>query len=135
MVGKVVTETRTLHYPKGLMSPEDLVDFHKFPVFAKQWARLGLNETDLRALELLIMINPNRAPIMAGTGGLRKIRFVPPDWNTGKSGALRICYSYSEFDNAVLLVSAYAKREKATPTAAEKRQIKTMLKTAWKRTL
>src|SRR5437016_552270 len=121
---KVVTETRTLSYPKGLVNPEDLVNFHPLPGFARRWAQLGLTDEDLRALEVLIMLDPRRAPIIRGTGGLRKIRFVPPGWNVGKSGALRIGYAYSEYESAILLVTAYSKHDKANMSAAERRDTK-----------
>jgi hypothetical protein len=130
---KLVTETHTLCYPKGLLNPDDLCNFFLMPKFQRQWAEYGLTDIDLIALKVLIMIDPKRAPIMRGTGGLRKIRFVPPGWNTGKRGALRIGFSYSESESVVLLVTAYAKHDKANISPKERREIRVMLKEAWAR--
>jgi hypothetical protein len=45
--------------------------------FRSNWKRLKLTDDDLRALESAILADPAGAPIMRGTGGLRKIRFAP----------------------------------------------------------
>jgi hypothetical protein len=79
------------------------------------------------------MLGPKHAPVVKGTGGLRKIRFSPPGWNVGKSGALRIGYAYSERESIVLLVTAYAKHDKADLKPAERAAIKKGLRAAWKR--
>jgi hypothetical protein len=130
----LVTETHTLRYPKGLMSPEDLVNSYPLRGFKRRWDALGLTEHDLRALEILVMIDPKRYPIMRGTGGLRKCRFSPPGWNVGKSGALRIGYAYSEMESKILWVTAYAKHDKADLEPTERKEIKKMLALAWGRT-
>ncbi len=39
--------------------------------FSKNWDRLGFKDDDLRRLELEIMIDPSRFPIMKGTGGAK----------------------------------------------------------------
>jgi hypothetical protein len=58
--------------------------------FAADWRRLGLTDDDMRALELAVMEQPEKGVVMRGAGGLRKIRFAPPSWHTGKSGAVRV---------------------------------------------
>ena len=40
--------------------------------FSRRWDELGFDDDDLRKLELDIMNNPDKYPIMQGTGGLRK---------------------------------------------------------------
>ncbi|MGH7215365.1 MAG: hypothetical protein ACREIT_11435, partial [Tepidisphaeraceae bacterium] len=63
-----------------------------------------------------------------GTGGLRKLRFAPPSWHTGKRGATRVCYAYfSRFAN-VLLVVAFGKNEQANLDAGQKREAAKLLK-------
>src|SRR5688500_11732265 len=52
--------------------------------FAADWRRLGLGDEDLRALESAVMQRPERGSVMRGSGGLRKVRFAPPSWHTGK---------------------------------------------------
>lgn len=40
--------------------------------FSRNWDELGFDDEDLRMLELDIMNNPQKYPVMKGTGGLRK---------------------------------------------------------------
>ena len=42
--------------------------------FSRRWDELGFDDDDLKKLELDIMNNPDKYPIMQGTGGLRKAR-------------------------------------------------------------
>jgi hypothetical protein len=55
---------------------------------------------------------------------LRKLRFAPPDWDTGKRGGVRVCYVYLKKHWTVLLVAAYDKHEKDDLTDAEKEGIR-----------
>jgi hypothetical protein len=94
--------------------------FGQTVAFDAQWRRLRLTDEDLQALESLIMERPEAGVVMQGTGGLRKIRFAPPSWHTGKSGATRVCYvAYTEFGHC-LLVELFAKNEKVNLSAAGK---------------
>jgi hypothetical protein len=76
------------------------------------------------------MSNPKRAPVISGTGGLRKLRFSPPQWEMGKSGAVRVCYAYFEEYGIVFLIVVYRKSEKDNLTAAERAAIKTYINRA-----
>jgi hypothetical protein len=78
--------------------PEDWPRFVRFPAFVRDWDRLGLGDAALRALELDILRDPDRAPVIRGTGGLRKLRFTEPRSGRGKRGAYRVCYAlFPEF--------------------------------------
>ncbi|HET6251329.1 MAG TPA: hypothetical protein VFE47_26835 [Tepidisphaeraceae bacterium] len=44
--------------------------------FVREWDRQGLDDEDLQALEDAIQKSPESAPVMRGTGGLRKMRFA-----------------------------------------------------------
>jgi hypothetical protein len=115
----------TLRYPKHALSPEDLLHFIESTVFSTAWDDLGLNdEDDLMALQLLIMSQPKAAPIVQGTGGLRKLRFAPARWNTGTSGAARVCYVYFEEYGIVFLVFVYDKHKKDDLSDTEKKIIR-----------
>jgi hypothetical protein len=105
-------QRHTVVYPKHVFDPEDLLRFVHLKPFEQGWKQLGLNDDDLAALELSIMLNPKGPPVVPGTGRLRKLRFTPARWNTGKSGGARIGYSYFEEYGVVLLIIAYAKNEK-----------------------
>ncbi|MCH8046615.1 MAG: hypothetical protein IID44_23170 [Planctomycetes bacterium] len=116
-------QRHTLVYPKDQLTPEDLLNFWELPWFVDAWNELKLSDDDLSALQISIMCNPRAAPVIAGTKGLRKLRFSPPAWRTGKSGALRICYVYFEKYGHVLLVIAYRKNEMKTISQRAKKSI------------
>ena len=67
----------------------DLVDFIEVEGFQDDWAGLGLTDEDLAALQTQILTG-RPAPVVAGAGGLRKLRFAPPTWGKGKRGAVRV---------------------------------------------
>ncbi len=106
----------------------DLLHFVETDEFGDDWRGLRLDvENDLWALQTLIMAAPEAAPLIKGTGGLRKLRFAPDRWKSGKSGAARICYAYFKEHGLVLLVMAYGKEQKDTLTPDEKAGIKKYL--------
>lgn len=114
-----------LRYPDHMLSPEDLLHFVELDEFRDDWEHLGLDvENDLWVLQIAIMTDPEGAPVIPGTGGLRKMRFAPLEWHTGKSGAVRVCYAYLKEHFTVLLVMAYGKNEKLNLSADEKSGIK-----------
>jgi len=86
-----------------------------------------LTDDDLRKLEVAIMEGPERAPLIGGTGGLRKIRFAGAKSSSGKSGALRICYAYFREFDLVYLCAVYPKNEAANLTAEEKNAYRRVL--------
>lgn len=114
----------TLVYPKHALKPQDVLDFIYMDGFAADWKRLGLSEVDLIVLRVVLMSAPRGWPVIPGTGGLRKARFAPESWNTGKSGAARICYVYFKSSSLILLVKAYSKHERANLSSGEKAQLK-----------
>lgn len=102
--------------------------------FASEWRSLRLTDEDLQALEQLLMVNPLAGPVMAGTGGLRKLRFAPPSRHTGKSGATRVAYSYFVVAECVVMLTIFPKNGKANLSSAEKSAFKAML-AAYRQTL
>jgi hypothetical protein len=65
-----------------------LPDFINTLEFDKRWATLKLTEDDYHSLQIELLINPKRGPVIIGTGGLRKYRFA--SHGRGKSGGVRI---------------------------------------------
>lgn len=102
--------------------------FAQVAPFVADWKRLGLSDEDLQALEALLMLDPTAGPVMAGTGGLRKIRFSPPSWRTGKSGAARVCYALVPQHFLVYLVVMFGKNEKGNLSKAERNAAANLLK-------
>lgn len=108
--------------------PGDLLYFVYLDEFVDDWKRLNPNDGDeftLWSLEMLLMANPNAFPIVAGTGGLRKARFGRE--GEGKSGGIRICYSFFPDHHVILMMMAYRKNEQEDLTSDEKKGIKKYL--------
>ena len=105
-------------------SRKDLLTFIEARGFTDAWARLKLGVEALLELQLAILRNAKAGDVIQGTGGLRKLRFAPSRWRTGKSGALRVLYVYFEEFGIVLLTFVYSKKETADFSAAQKRSIR-----------
>jgi hypothetical protein len=101
--------------------------FVHFDLFTAAWAALGLTDDHLAELEALIVSGPTRAPVVARAGGLRKLRFAPRQWPKGKSGGVRVGYAYYPKHEAVALVTAYGKTDKANLSRDEEHAIRTLL--------
>jgi hypothetical protein len=95
--------------------------------FAARWAQLRLTDEDLQALEQMLMRNPGAGAVVAGTGGLRKVRFAPPSRHVGKRGAFRVGYAYFRSADAVYLLAIYPKNEQANLTASEKAEARMLI--------
>lgn len=93
--------------------------------FSNNWDHLGLDDDNLRKLEYDIMINPDKYPVIQGTGGLRKARFAFR--NQGKSGGVRVCYVDFVMKETIYLITVYPKSEKDNLSQAEKNQIKKLI--------
>ena len=125
MVGKARSrEDRIVVYSRNMERPEDWLHFVHFPYFIARWRELRFSDDDLRVLETLIMAAPTRAPVVQGTGGLRKIRFARSNTNRGSSGGARIGYAYiPEFD-AVGIFAVFAKDQQDNFTNEQKGAIR-----------
>jgi hypothetical protein len=81
--------------------------------FERSWKRLGLLESDWEALRDIMAADPRIGTVLPGGGGARKMRFAPPSWRRGKSGATRIVYFYLDIGESIYLIVIYAKNEQA----------------------
>jgi hypothetical protein len=105
------------------LDPSRWLRFVHFPAFSRDWARLGLDDEALRALELIILEDPVGSPVVRGTGGLRKVRFAPPGSGRGKSGSHRIGYVYFPEFGTIALALAFGKNERSDLSAADRAAI------------
>lgn len=78
--------------------------------FSRKWDDLGLNDDDLRLLELDIINNLDKYPRIRGTGGLQKARMSLE--NKGKSGGARVCFADFAFAETTYLITIYGKKKK-----------------------
>ena len=94
--------------------------------FSKRWDDLGFDDDDLRLLEIDLMKNMRKYPVMKGTGGLRKAR-VPLD-HKGKSSGARVCFIDFVFSQTVYLITVYEKKEKDNLSQNERNEIRKIIK-------
>jgi len=66
--------------------------------------------------------NPEKGPIVKGSGGLRKIRMALP--GRGKSGGARVLYLWFPRQEAIVLYFIYTKGEMEDIPAAKMKAIK-----------
>lgn len=90
--------------------------------FAARWKQLGLIDEDLQALEALLRDQPEKGAVVQGTGGLRKLRFAPPSWRSGKSGATRVIYIVFVEAAFCYLFNIFAPRMSSRASVQRRRQ-------------
>lgn len=98
--------------------PADWPLFLELHAFTSEWKRHGLDEKTLAALHESVRRDPNANPVMSGTNGLRKIRFVEFEASRGKRGAYRALYVHFPIHGVVALVAMFGKNEKTNLTQA-----------------
>ena len=107
----------------------DLIKVRKFvevPLFTRRWAEIGLGNEELKALQIMLLKNPEAGPVMEGTGGIRKVRF--PLENKGKSGSVRVCYTdFSDYE-VTFLITAFTKKTQENLSDVEKNTLKKLVK-------
>ena len=113
----------TLVYSTTDFEPMDWLRFIHLTPFDRKWNKLGLDDDDLRALQIAIMAAPDRPPVVQKSGGLRKIRFGRKDASQGKSGGFRIGYAYFPNYQIVVLITMYAHNEKSNLSEADRHAI------------
>lgn len=100
--------------------------FVEVPLFTKRWAEIGLGNEELKALQIMLLKNPEAGPVMEGTGGIRKVRF--PLEHRGKSGSVRICYTDFEEYEVTYLITAFTKKEQENLSQLEKNVLRKLVK-------
>lgn len=85
-----------------------------------------LSEMERRSTENEIVANPQKWPIVPGTGGVRKARAARG--NRGKSAGVRIAYFYWASKEAIFFLSAYAKNEKSDLSDGDRKTLKMLVK-------
>ena len=80
-----------------------------------------------REMEEAIGTAPGAAPIIRGTGGIRKLRWAGS--GRGKRGGIRTIYFYHAGPEAVYLLTAYAKADRDDLTAADLRALSRLVTT------
>jgi mRNA-degrading endonuclease RelE of RelBE toxin-antitoxin system len=82
---------------------------------------------ELEALINLLAINPEIGVVIRGTGGIRKLRVPLERKGKGKRGGARLIYFYFSDELPVALLAVYAKGEKIDLSAADKKELKSLI--------
>jgi len=100
--------------------------FIEVPLFTKRWKEIGLSDSELYDLQLMLLKDPESGPVLEGTGGIRKVRFALE--NKGKSGSVRVCYTdFAEYE-VIYLITAFTKKEQENLSDEEKAVLKKLVK-------
>ena len=86
-----------------------------------------LDDLAYRQLQIELMQNPDAGDVIAGTGGLWKLRFADRTRGKGKRGGLRVIYYWRVAADQFWLFTLYDKDEAADLTASERKALGAML--------
>lgn len=101
----------------------DLPRFVEVSGFTALWSHFGLTDADLHVLQVTLAAHPTAGDVVAGTNGVRKIRYTPPGSGRGKSGAFRIFYLNLPERGVVFLIALLSKNDKANLSKAERNAV------------
>jgi hypothetical protein len=89
-----------------------------------------LTDDEFREFQNVLMKSPTAGNVIAGTGGLRKIRIADPRRGKGKRGGLRTIYYWQDDEATFWLFMIYDKDEMEDLSKDEKKALKQLLKEA-----
>ena len=72
-------------------------------------------------METTIVADPGRAPVIPGTGGIRKLRWAGS--GRGKQGGVRVIYFHRSEPGTIYMLTAYAKADREDLTPADKKAL------------
>jgi hypothetical protein len=101
-----------------------VVTFVETSVFTRRIAGI-LDDDSFADFQTELARNPEKGPVLEGTGGLRKARWKLP--GKGKSGGIRIIYLHLKLRGRIYLVFVFAKDESDNLTASQKAEMKKLV--------
>ncbi len=105
-----------------------LPTFVELPPFSR-WRQDYLSDEDYRALQNLLLVNPEAGDLIQGSGGLRNVRFEDKQRGKRKRGGLRIIYYFWDGGQEFWMLTLYSKGEMEDLSASERRAFKALLET------
>lgn len=91
--------------------------FIETPIFTADVLEL-LSDDDYAALQQHLVVQPNAGDVIAGTGGLRKVRWMIQ--GRGKRGGTRVIYYHVVSQDQIRMILIYRKGVKDDLTPKEK---------------
>jgi hypothetical protein len=98
--------------------------FLETPIFTRSIQGL-LDDEELRALQVALLLRPALGALIRGSGGLRKLR-----WRSGghgKRGGVRVIYFWHAGEAVFYLLFAYAKGTRGDFTPAQTRALRRLV--------
>ena len=102
------------------------VESHGFTVRLPEF----LGPEAYREFQSLLAANPARGQVMAGCGGLRKIRVKDEGRGKGKRGGARVVYLHIPEVSRIDLLAIYGKNEKDDLSAEDRKALAAMARQA-----
>lgn len=109
--------TKVIHW---ITFTDMLTTVTELPEFIRQSGGL-LSEDERKSAIDYLAAHPRSGVVMAGTGGIRKLRWGRG--NKGKSGGVRIIYYYHDDRIPLYLLTVFGKNEQANLTKAERNDL------------
>ena len=81
-----------------------------------------LNDEERAQLVDFLAMNPDAGDLIAGTGGVRKVRWALP--GRGKRGGARVIYFYHDTGMPQFALTAYAKNERSDVSQQDRNDFK-----------
>ena len=101
------------------------MEFIETPTFTRLLTDL-LSDDEYRALQNVLVENPERGDILKGGGGIRKLRHALP--GRGKSGGVRAIYYWIKDDHQIYMLLIYPKSKKDNLTDQETALLRELVK-------
>jgi Protein of unknown function (DUF1044). len=98
--------------------------FIETPVFTRQITAL-VDDEDYADFQRELANDPEAGTVIAGTGGLRKVRMAAK--GHGKRGGARLIYYYFASASQIAFLLAYAKNQSENLTASQKKTLKQVI--------
>jgi mRNA-degrading endonuclease RelE of RelBE toxin-antitoxin system len=95
--------------------------FIEQPVFTRLLAEL-VEDDAYRKFQNELAANPEKGPVVKGSGGLRKVRLALP--GRGKSGGARVLYLWFPRHQTIVFYFVYTKGEMENVPAAQMKAVK-----------
>jgi len=99
--------------------------FIETPSFTKLVREL-LPDESYAALQQVLIYRPDAGNVIAGSGGLRKIRWRVP--GAGKRGGLRVIYYWDVSEETIFMLLVYKKGRQDDLTPSQIKALRTLVK-------
>ena len=100
-------------------------EFIRTAPFERSWTAAGLDDSDLRDLENMLLVDPESGAVIPGLNGCRKMRVQLP--GRGKSGGARVIYVDIVVKEKIFLLFAYPKNVQENLTPDQKRNLSSLV--------